>query len=192
MARFEEVQMRLAESAKNFLELYNMQVFVEQFTLDRESKFSLVLPDTEPPFPVTATLSFIYDAFQTGMTLYEDSSLDKDEADIDTSIELDFTVHFPIMKGAPDMREIIAEIEDAYPDMEPALIVKDILSDEEPLKEHELSYNYSIEAEDILDQELLDELFEELRGVLTLVHNRTKDYIDKSWYREEDDPFKRN
>jgi len=134
MARFEEVQMRLAESAKNFLELYNMQVFVEQFTLDRESKFSLVLPDTEPPFPVTATLSFIYDAFQTGMTLYEDSSLDKDEADIDTSIELDFTVHFPIMKGAPDMREIIAELEDAYPDMEPALIVKDIWSDEEPLK----------------------------------------------------------
>jgi len=55
-----------------------------------------------------------------------------------------------------------------------------------------LSYNYSIEAEDILDQELLDELFEELRGVLTVVHNRTKDYIDKSWYREEDDPFKRN
>ncbi|MGO9612975.1 MAG: hypothetical protein ACLPX5_08070 [Dissulfurispiraceae bacterium] len=192
MARFEEVQMRLAESAKNFLELYNMQVFVEQFTLDRESKFSLVLPDTEPPFPVTATVSFIYDAFQTGMTLYEDSSLDKDEADIDTSIELDFTVHFPIMKGAPDMRAIIAEIEDAYPDMEPALIVKDIWSDEEPLKEHELSYNYSIEAEDILDQELLDELFEELRGVLTLVHDRTKDYIDKSWYREEDDPFKRN
>jgi len=41
MTRFEEVQMKIAESAKNYLEIFNMQVFIEQFTLDRESRFSL-------------------------------------------------------------------------------------------------------------------------------------------------------
>ncbi len=35
MARFEEVQMAIAESAKNYLDIYNMQVLIEQFTLDR-------------------------------------------------------------------------------------------------------------------------------------------------------------
>ena len=41
MTRFEEVQMKLAESSKNFLEVYNIQVFIEQFSLTRESRFSL-------------------------------------------------------------------------------------------------------------------------------------------------------
>ena len=192
MPRFEEVQMRLAESAKNYLELYNMQVFIEQFTLDRESKFSLTLPGIEAPFPVSATVGFTYDAFQTGMTLYEDSTLKEPSTDVDTSIELEFTIRLPIMKGSPDIDKLIEEIDTEFPDTEPVLAVKEIFSGEEPFKEYELSYNYSLEDEDIMDNELIYEVFEELKGILDLVYKRTIDFIDQSWYREEDDPFKRS
>jgi hypothetical protein len=191
MPRFEEVQMRLAESAKNCLELYNMQVFIEQFTLDRESKFSLTLPGIEPPFPISATVSFTYDAFQTGVALYEDSSKD-DSPDVDTSIELEFLVRLPMMQGHPDIGRLVNEVEVEFPETEPVLTVRETYSGEEPFKEYELSYSYSLEAEDVVDSELTDEIFEELKGILELIYKRTSDYIDMSWYRGEDDPFKGN
>ncbi len=190
MPRFEEVQMRLAESAKNNLELYNMQVFIEQFTLDRESKFSLTIPGIEPPFPVSATVSFTYDAFQTGMALYEDTSSKGESSDVDTSVELEFLVRLPMMQGYPDIKRLVTEIEVEYPDTEPVLIVKETFSGEEPFKEYEISYSYTLETDDVLDSDLVDEIFEELREILQLVYKRTADYIDLSWYRGEDDPFK--
>jgi hypothetical protein len=61
MTRFEEVQMKIAESAKSFLEVYNIQVFIEQFSLTRESRFSLTLPAMEEPYPVSAVVSLTYD-----------------------------------------------------------------------------------------------------------------------------------
>ncbi len=192
MARFEEVQMRIAESAKRHLEVYNMQVFIEQFTLDRESRFSLTLPEMNVPFQISATASFTYDAFQTGMSLYEETAAEKGSSDVDTSIELDFTINLPVMEGTPDLEALLQEIEVEYPETEPVLVIKEILSSEEPLKEYEITYTYSIEEEDLLDSELVDEIFEELRGVLDLVYKRTKTYINKSWYRGEDDSFKGN
>lgn len=189
MARFEEVQMRIAESAKNYLEVYNMQVFIEQFTLDRESRFSLTLSDMEPPFPVSAVVSFTYNAFQTGITLYEDKP-DEDNIYEENSIELEFIIRLPIMHGYPDIETLLEEIEKQYPDTEPILTVKETFAMDEPAKEYEISYAYDITAEDMLDNELYDEIFEELREMLELVYNRTKYYIDVSWYRGEDDPSK--
>jgi hypothetical protein len=190
MARFEEIQMRIAESAKNYLELYSMQVFVEQFTLDRECRFFVTLSDLESPFPVSASVSFSFDAFQTGMTLLDDE-VEKD-SDVDSSIDLEFTVNLPIMRGSPDVQALLAEVHEDFPDAEALLIFKEIFSGAEPLREYEISYSYSVEAEDIMDAELMDELFEELRGMLDLVYRRTFPHIDTSWYRDQDDSFKEN
>jgi hypothetical protein len=188
MARFEEVQMKIAESAKNYLEVYNMQVFIEQFTLDRESRFSLTLPEMEPPFPVSAIASFTYDAFQTGMSLYKEDK--EDNIYEENTMELEFTVRLPIMQGYPDIETLLEEIEKQYPDTEPILTVKETFAVDEPAKEYEIFYAYDIAAEDMLDSELYDEIFEELREIMEIVYNRTKYYIDVSWYRGEDDPSK--
>lgn len=190
MARFEEVQMLLAESAKEHLELFNMQVFIEQFTLDRESRLSLSLYELEPPFPVTATVSFTYDAFQTGATLYDDAPEHEQSSDVDTSVELEFSVHLPIMVGSPDIQALIDELKEAYSDVDPVLIKKDIVSQDGVIREYELGYSYTIEAADILDKELMSEVFDELRGILDTVNRRTKKYVDKTWYRGESDSYR--
>ncbi len=185
MTRFEEVQMKIAESAKTYLEIFNMQVFIEQFTLDRESRFSLALPNMEPPYALTATVSFTYDAFQTGMTLYEEDS-EENSMDADTSLELEFEIKLPIMEDYTDIEALLAEVEEEYPDTQPVLFAKEIIPSEQPSKEYEISYVYDIEANDLDDDKLFDQIFEELKGILELIHKRTRDYIDLSWYSSEE------
>lgn len=178
--------MKIAESAKNHLEIFNMQVFIEQFTLDRESRFSLTLTGMEPPFPVTAVVSFTYDAFQTGMTLYEEDEEDESNSDVDSSIELDFSLKLPVMKGYPAIEALLQEIEEEYPDTEPVLASNEIFPSEENSKEYEISYLYTIDTEEAMDTDLFDQIFEELKEIMELIYRRTKDYIDTSWYREEE------
>lgn len=185
MARFEETQMAIAESAKRYLDIYNMQVFIEQFTLDREGKFFLTLPNTEPPFPVTATASFTYDAFQTGMSLYEEDA-DEGNQDVDTSIELEININLPIMNNYPDIEALLEEISEEYPDTEPILTSKEVFPSDESSKEYEISYTYDISSEDVTDSEMFNEIFEELRGILGLIFKRTENYIDTSWYGSEE------
>ncbi|MCC6347083.1 MAG: hypothetical protein IT388_07855 [Nitrospirales bacterium] len=185
MTRFEEVQMKIAESAKNHLEIFNMQVFIEQFTLDRESRFSLTLPTLDPPFPLSATVSFTYDAFQTGMTLYEENP-EEANSDVDTSVELEFSLKLPIMQGYPTVEALLQEIDEEYPDTEPMLTVKEMFPSEDNIKEYEISYLYSIDVDEAMESDLFDQIFEELKEVLELVYRRTKDYIDHSWYRGEE------
>jgi hypothetical protein len=186
MARFEEMQMTIAESVKNYLDIYNMQVFIEQFTLDRESKFSVTLPNMQPPYPISATISFIYDAFQTGITLY-DEPIEESSPDVDTSIDLEFTLRLPIMKDFEDISVLIDEIAEEFPDTEPILIIREVISKEEEIvKEYEIHYSYLIDLADALNSELFDETFAELRDILELIYRRTKDYIDYSWYGEEE------
>ncbi|MEW5745373.1 MAG: hypothetical protein AB1805_08060 [Nitrospirota bacterium] len=186
MTRFEEVQMKIAETAKNYLEIFNMQVFIEQFTLDRESVFSLTLPDMEPPYPLSATVSFTYDAFQTGITLYEDSSPEEGEGDIDTSFELEITVKLPVLVAYPHIEGLLDEIEENYPDTQPLLIAREMIPSDEPVKEYEITYSYDVEAEDVADSDLFEQIFSELKGVLELINERTRDYIDHTWYSGEE------
>jgi hypothetical protein len=185
MTRFEEVQMKIAESAKNYLEILNMQVFIEQFTLDRESRFSLALPHMEPPYALMATVAFTYDAFQTGMTLYDDDT-EESTMDADTSLELEFSIKLPIMEDYPSIEALLAEVEEEYPDTQPVLFSKEIIPSEQPSKEYEISYVYDIETNDLGDDELFDQIFEELRSILELIRKRTQDYIDHSWYNSEE------
>jgi hypothetical protein len=132
MTRFEEVQMKLAESAKNFLEVYNIQVFIEQFSLTRESRFSLTLPEMEDPYPVSATVSFTYDVFQTSMSMYDDIKPEDDSVIAENTIELDILVRLPIMEGYPDIEGLLREIESQYPDSEPVLVVKEFYGAGQP------------------------------------------------------------
>jgi hypothetical protein len=189
MTRFEEVQMRIAESARNFLDIYNMQVFIEQFTLDRESRFFVTLPEMEQPYTISAVVSFMYDTFQTSMSIYkqEDDDLPFEES----SLTLEFLVKLPMMTGYPDIDKLFAEIEREYPDTEPSLLARETVSGNEVTKEYEIAYAYDIADEDMSDVALYEEIFEELRDILELVYNRTKFYIDSSWYNEEDEPPQR-
>jgi hypothetical protein len=190
MTRFEEVQMKIAESAKSFLEVYNIQVFIEQFSLTRESRFSLTLPGMEEPYPVSATVSLTYDVFQTSMSMYDDLKPEEDNIASENTLELDVMVRLPIMEGYPDIEGLLREIEGQYPETEPVLLVKEFYGAGEPSKEYELSYAYDLESEDITDSEMLDGVFEELRGIMDLVYEKTKYNIDQSWYSGEDDPAK--
>lgn len=190
MTRFEEVQMKIAESAKNYLEVYNIQVFIEQFSLTRESRFSLTLPGMEDPYPVSATVSFTYDVFQTGMSMYTDEKPEDESILGENTIELDVLIRLPIMEGYPDIEGLLREIESQYPESEPVLLVKDFYGAGQPSKEYEVSYAYDIESEDVPEGEVFDGLFEELHGIMELIYERTKYNIDQSWYRGEDDTTK--
>ena len=187
MTRFEEVQMKVAESAKNFLEVYNIQVFIEQFSLTRESRFSLTLPEMQEPYPVSSTVSFTYDVFQTGMSMYDDIKLEEEGVLADNTLELDIVVRLPIMEGYPDIEGLLREIETRYPESEPVLIVKELFGADAPSKEYEITYGYDIEVGDSLQVEVLDGVFEELKGVMELIYEKTKYNIDQSWYRGDDD-----
>lgn len=186
MARFEEIQMTIAESAKKHLDIYNMQVFIEQFTLDRESKFSLTLSDMEQPYPVSASVSFVYDAFQTGMTLHEDTALEESDTDIDTSIELEIAIKLPIMQDHPDIESLFDEVTEEFPDTEPILIAREVTGGEEHFKEYEMHYSYILEPSDAFDADFFDEIFEELKEIMELIYKRTENYIDHSWYGGEE------
>jgi len=190
MTRFEEVQMKLAESSKNYLEVYNIQVFIEQFSLTRESRFSLTLPEMEEPYPVSATVAFTYDVFQTGMSMYDDIKLEEEGVLADNTLELDIVVKLPIMEGYPDIEGLLREIEKQYPESEPVLVVKELFGADAPSKEYEISYGYDIEVGDSLQVEVLDGVFEELRGMMELIYEKTKYNIDQSWYRSDDDTSK--
>jgi len=185
MTRFEEVQMKIAESAKNYLEILNMQVFIEQFSLDRESRFSLSLPQMDPPYALMATVSFNYDAFLTGMTLYDEEP-EENAMDADTSLELEFSIKLPVMEDYPNIEALLAEVEEEYPDTQPVLFAKEMFPSEQSSREYEISYVYDIDAGDLNDDELFDQLFEELRGILELIRKRTQEYIDHSWYSAEE------
>ena len=190
MTRFEEVQMKIAESSKSYLEVFNIQVFIEQFSLARESRFSLTLPEMEEPYPVSASVSFIYDVFQTGMSMCDEMKQEEEAALTDNTLELDILVRLPMMEGYPDIEGLLREIEKLYPESEPVLIIKELFGAGDPSKEYEISYGYDVEVGIALQTDVLDGIFEELRNILELVYERTRYHIDQSWYKGEDDTSK--
>jgi hypothetical protein len=185
MTRFEEVQMRIAESARNFVDIFNMQVYIEQFSLDRESRFFVTLPDMEQPYPLTAIISFTYDTFQTSLSM---SKQEDDEPQLEeASVTIDFVIKLPAMSGYPDIEKLFSEIEREYPDTDASLIIHETISRDKTSREYEISYAYDVADEDLTDIALYEELFEELRDIMELIFNRIKFYIDNSWYEEDDD-----
>ncbi len=187
MVRFEELQMAIAESARKHLQILSMQVFIEQFSLERESRITLTLPDMETlPYPLTAVVAFTYDVIQSGATIYKDNLEEKDEDADDNFIELSFNIRLPILHGNPDLSSLTNDIQEEFPDIEPFLLEKNITGPEEDITEHELSYFYEIDMDEADENELFDEIFSELREIMSLAHNMTRRHIDRSWYEEQD------
>jgi len=189
MTRFEEAQMKIAEACKNHLEVFNIQVFIEQFSLARESRFSVTLPDMEEPYPVSAQISFIYDVFQTGMSMYGEIRQEEENLN-DNLLELDILIRLPMLEGYFDIEGLLRDIEKMYPDSEPVLVSKEYIGAGEQSREYEISYGYDIDVEEPLQADTLDNIFDELHNIMELIYNKTKFHIDQSWYKGEDDSAK--
>lgn len=184
MLRFEEVQMNIVEAARNFLDITNMQVFLEQFSLDRESKIYLTLPQMKPPFPLSAVVSFVYDAHETSISLFEDEEI-KDP--LDTSITLNLKILLPLIEDFPDIEDLIEEISEEFPDTEPIMIAKETFPSIIPTKEYEISYEYDISVTEEIDNTYLEEIFEELKDIMELTYQRVRNYIiENPWERFEE------
>ncbi|MDX9715652.1 MAG: hypothetical protein RBT37_09555 [Dissulfurispiraceae bacterium] len=195
MVRFEELQMAIAESARKHLQILSMQVFIEQFSLERESRMTVAMPEMDTlPYSLTGIVSFTYDVIQSGATIYKDPFEEKDDDDEDDDddevsdnfIEINLTVKLPILYGDPDLESLTKELQEEFPDIEPFLLKKHITGPEEDITEYELSYFYEIETDDVDDTEIFDEIFSELREIMSMTHEKTKRYIDRSWYEEQD------
>lgn len=184
MARFEEVQMIILESATKYLELQQMQVLTEQFTLDRESNIILTLPIAETHQLITSEVSYIFDAFQTGFSLLSEDI--DEEKEVDTTIDIDFTIKFPVIKDYPDLTTLYEDLTTMLEDVEPTLIIKEHIDIEGSIKLYELVYSYEIDFVEDMDSELFDELFHELKEVMNYIYEKTEPYIDYSWYSDND------
>jgi len=180
--------MRIADSAKNYLEVYDMATFIEQYSLNKECKISMTLPDLRTPYPLNATVSFSYDAQQTSLSLIFD---DESEEDFDEAVEVDVVINLPFLEKYNNVSEIFEEIVRDYPDLDPVLIKKEIIKrDHINGEEYEIVYSYVVGVEELSDSTFYDDMFFELSSILRSIYERTKFYIDMSWYREqEDDTF---
>ncbi|MCX8028154.1 MAG: hypothetical protein N3A62_09945 [Thermodesulfovibrionales bacterium] len=185
MARFEELQMMLVESATRHLDLYSMQVFTEQFTLDRESKIFLTLQDMESPYLITAMVSYTFDAFQTGHSLYWDENEDDEdelEPAVDTTVDLEFKINIPVLTNYSIMESLYEKVLSRLEDTDVEMVCKEFTTINGSFKEYELTYYYDIDYVGGLDAEMFDDIFKELKDTMEFIYKETDDYIDMSWY----------
>lgn len=187
MIRFEELQMRISESAKKFLEFHNIQVYIEQFSLEREARLSFSLPDREFSHLYQSTASFTYDITQTEMSLYYEEDFFETEPTYHTTIELTFNIDLPSLSGYQDIDRLVKELEDEYPDIEPILTIKKVFSPLNILYEYEITYTYEVDIEGELDIDFIDEIFKEHKDILNFIYDKTFNYLDLSWYKEDEE-----
>ena len=186
--RFEELQMRLMDAAKNYFDVYEMSTLVEQYSLNKESRLSMTLPELKPPYPLSATITFSYDAQQTSFSLTFDDEEGDDEEDFTDIVEIDVTIHLPFLEGYNNVSELYEEIVNDNPELDPVLIKKeffrkDIMNGEE----YEIIYSYIIGGEELKDPEFYEELFFDLSNILRGIYEKTRFFIEMSWHREQED-----
>jgi len=143
--RFEELQMRLMDAAKNYFDVYEMSTLVEQYSLNKESRLSMTLPELKPPYPLSATITFSYDAQQTSFSLTFDDEEGDDEEDFTDIVEIDVTIHLPFLEGYNNVSELYEEIVNDNPELDPVLIKKEFFrKDMMNGEEYEIIYSYII------------------------------------------------
>lgn len=190
--RFEELQMRLMDVAKNYLDVYEMETFIEQYTLNKESRLSMSLPDLKEPYPITATVSFSYDVQQSSLSLnFEDIELDEDLKDLQDVVEIDVVISLPFLEGYNEIVDLFEDILREYSDLEPVVIKKETYrKDALPEESYEIAYSYVVDEGDLRNIQFYEEIFFELSNLLRSIYEKTKFYIDMTWYRDyEDDSF---
>ncbi len=185
MTRFEELQMKLTESAKKYLDFQNLEVFIEQFTLEKESRLFFTFTGRDYAHLYRSNAIFNYDVSQTEMSLYEEELFETDP-DYHTTTDLIFNIDFPSLTGYPDIEGLVSDLKEEYPDIEPILIIKKTFSPLKTMQEYELSYTYELDIEGELDIEFIEEIFREHREILNFIYDRTVDYLNLKWYGEDD------
>jgi len=186
--RFEELQMRLMDAAKNYFDVYEMSTLVEQYSLNKESRLSMTLPELKPPYPLSATITFSYDAQQTSFSLTFDDEEGDDEEDFTDIVEIDVTIHLPFLEGYNNVSELYEEIVNDNPEIDPVLIKKEFFrKDMMNGEEYEIIYSYIIGGEELKDPEFYEELFFDLSNILRGIYEKTRFFIEMSWYREQED-----
>lgn len=190
MIRFEELQMKMMEAAKSYLEVYEMATYIEQYSLNKESRLSMTLPELKNPYPISAQISFGYDAQQTSFSL-ESELEEEEESNFGNVIEIDITINLPFLEGYNNVSELFEEIINEYPELDPVLVKKDFYrKDMVNGEEYEIIYSYIIGDEELKDNQFYEEMFFDLSNILKRIYDKTKFFIEMSWYREqEDDSF---
>jgi len=54
-------------------------------------------------------------------------------------------------------------------------------------EEYEIIYSYIIGGEELKDPEFYEELFFDLSNILRGIYEKTRFFIEMSWYREQED-----
>lgn len=189
MLRFEELQMKIMDAAKNYLEVYDMATLIEQYSLNKESRLSMTLPELKPPYPFSATVTFSYDAQQTSASLLYDE--ESGEEEMDDIVEVDISINLPFLEGYNNVSELFEEIVNNNPEIDPVLIKKEFFrKDLLNAEEYEIVYSYVIGGEELKDSQLYEDIFFELSNILRGIYDKTRFFIEMSWYREhEEDNF---
>ncbi|GAB5047333.1 hypothetical protein [Thermodesulfovibrio sp. TK110] len=191
MIRFEELQMRIMDAAKNYLDVYEMSTYIEQYSLNKESKLLMTLPEIKPPYPISATVSFSYNAHQTSSSfLYDEDEVEEDSESFENMVEIDVIINLPFLEGYNHISELFEEIVNEYPDVDLVLVKKEFIGkDLMHGEEYEIAYSYPASIEELKDLQFYEEMFFELSNILRTIYERTRFYIDMSWYSAEDETF---
>lgn len=191
MIRFEELQMRIMDAAKNYLDVYDMSTYIEQYSLNKESKLLMTLPEIKPPYPISATVSFSYNAHQTSNSfLYDEDDEEQDTESFENMVEIDVVIDLPFLEGYNHISELFEEIVNEYPDLDLVLVKKEVIGkDLMQSEEYEIAYSYPASTEELKDLQFYEEMFFELSNILRTIYERTRFYIDMSWYSAEDEAF---
>lgn len=190
MLRFEELQMRIMDAAKNYLEVFDMSTMIEQYSLKKETKLSMTLPEIKSPYPISATVSFSYDAHQTSFSILYDE--EEESEDLENMVEVDVVINLPFLERFEDFRYIYEEIVNEYPELDLVLVKKEFIrKDLFQAEEYEIVYSYMVSGEELKDLQFYEEMFFDICSILRLIYERAKFYIDMSWYTgQEDDSFR--
>lgn len=108
MIRFEELQMRIMDAAKNYLDVYEMSTLIEQYSLNKESRLSMTLPEIKPPYPISATVSFSYNAHQTSFSiLFDEDEVEDESENFENMVEVEVVINLPFLEGYNQLRELL-------------------------------------------------------------------------------------
>lgn len=188
MLRFEELQMKIMDAAKNYLEVFDIATFIEQYSLNKESRLSMTLPELKTPYPLSATVRFSYDAQQTSYSLMFNEEEDNEEEELEDMIDVEVAISLPYLEGYNNITELFEEILNNNPELEPVLVKKEFFrKDMTNGEEYEILYSYIIGGEELKDNHFYEDMFFQLSNILRNIYEKTKFYIEMSWYREHDE-----
>lgn len=174
------------DSAKNYLDVYEVATYIEQYSLNKECKLLMTLPELKPPYPISATVSFSYDAQQTSFSLIFNE--EEDEEDFEDMVEFDISINLPFLEGYNNVAELFEEVINNNPELDPVLVKKEFFrKDSINGEEYEIIYTHVIGGEELRDNQLYDDIFLELSDILRIIYEKNKFFIESTWYKEEED-----